>query len=198
VFWSKVSPERYRLLATDITNGTDCRALPYEDQSLDGVVFDPPYIRSPSDSQHDRQKSLRKYYGHARQSGVNSHEALLNFYSEAADEAWRVLRHGGVYVVKCQDEVYANRQHLTHVEIVNQLTAKGFVTKDLFVVVGTNRPPVSRLIRQVHARKNHSYFLVFIKPRRGPRFAHFSRTRASPNVGSHQELRSGNTNSISR
>ena len=37
------------------------------------------------------------------------------------------------------------------------------VFPDLFVVVRTNKPGVSRMLRQVHARKNHSYFLVFRK-----------------------------------
>ena len=32
-----------------------------------------------------------------------------------------------------------------------------------FVVVRTNKPSVSRLKKQQHARKNHSYFLVFQK-----------------------------------
>ena len=39
----------------------------------------------------------------------------------------------------------------------------GFVTEDLFVVMRNNRPGVSRMTKQVHARKNHSYFLVFWK-----------------------------------
>ena len=39
----------------------------------------------------------------------------------------------------------------------------GFYTKDLFVVVRLNQPGVSRLKKQVHARKNHSYFIVFVK-----------------------------------
>ena len=39
----------------------------------------------------------------------------------------------------------------------------GFVAEDLFVVMRNNRPGVSRMVRQVHARKNHSYFLVFWK-----------------------------------
>jgi uncharacterized protein (UPF0305 family) len=30
-------------------------------------------------------------------------------------------------------------------------------------VVRPNRPGVTRLLRQEHARKNHSYFLVFVK-----------------------------------
>jgi len=39
----------------------------------------------------------------------------------------------------------------------------GFVAEDMFIVMRRNRPGVSRVIRQVHARKNHSYFLVFWK-----------------------------------
>ena len=39
----------------------------------------------------------------------------------------------------------------------------GFTAEDLFVVVRNNRPGVSRAVRQVHARKKHSYFLVFWK-----------------------------------
>ena len=74
-----------------------------------------------------------------------------------------MLRHGGTLIVKCQDEVSANRQHLTHVEIINEYATMGFHAKDLFVLVRTNRPGVSRMNKQVHARKNHSYFLVFVK-----------------------------------
>ena len=70
-------------------------------------------------------------------------------------------------IVKCQDEVSANRQWLTHVEIISHYEQLGFYTKDLFVVVRQNKAGVSRLLKQVHARKNHSYFLVFVKIPKG-------------------------------
>jgi hypothetical protein len=41
---------------------------------------------------------------------------------------------------------------------------QGFVTEDLFIVTRQSKPGVSRLITQAHARKNHSYFIVFFKP----------------------------------
>jgi hypothetical protein len=66
-----------------------------------------------------------------------------------------------VLIVKCQDEVSANKQRLTHVEIITAYEALGFYTKDLFVLLRSNRPGISRLKTQVHARKNHSYFIVF-------------------------------------
>ena len=65
--------------------------------------------------------------------------------------------------MKCQDEVSANRQRLTHVEIINDYESLGLYAKDLFVVVRPNKPAITRLKKQVHARKNHSYFLVFVK-----------------------------------
>ena len=76
---------------------------------------------------------------------------------------YTVLKPGGVLIVKCQDEVSANKQWLTHVEIINAMAARGYYAKDIFVVVRNNRPIVSRMKKQVHARKNHSYFLVLVK-----------------------------------
>lgn len=67
--------------------------------------------------------------------------------------------------LKCQDEVCANQQRLTHVEIINELQTYGFVTEDLFVVMRNGKPGVSRILTQAHARKNHPYFLVFRKPK---------------------------------
>ena len=90
---------------------------------------------------------------------------MLDLYFAAGREAWRVLRPGGVYIVKCQDEVCANVQRLAHVEIINEYAKLGFVAEDLFVVTRTGKPGVSRMLKQAHARKNHSYFVVFLKPK---------------------------------
>ena len=94
------------------------------------------------------------------------HEAVLDLYYRAGKEAWRVLKRDGVYIVKCQDEVCSNKQRLTHLEITNQFKKYGFIVEDLFVVVRNNDPGVSRLkSKQRHARKNHSYFMVYRKPK---------------------------------
>lgn len=165
IFWKRVPPSAYTLLATDLQDGTDARNLPYEDMSLDCVVFDPPYMHSPGGSAHVSHQNYEDYYRNNQTNGTSKkyHEAVLDLYFTAAIEAKRVLREEGIYVVKCADEVCANQQRLTHVEIINELASYGFVIEDLFIVVRTNRPGVSRVIRQLHARKNHSYFLVFRK-----------------------------------
>jgi DNA modification methylase len=108
---------------------------------------------------------FRSHYSNGKRQigGLKYHAAVLDMYFQAGREAHRVLRENGVLIVKCQDEVSANRQHLTHVEIIIEYERMGFYAKDLFVLTRTNRPAVSRLKKQSHARKNHSYFLVFVK-----------------------------------
>ena len=166
VFWRSVPDGNYRLLATDLSTGVDCRKLPYEPGSLDCVVFDPPYMHTPGGTAHENHQNYEAYYRNNQADSLSKyHEAVLDLYFAAAREAWRVLAHGGFYIVKCQDEVCANRQRLTHVEIINELEKEGFVVEDLFVVVRNGRPGVSRILRQAHARKAHSYFLVFLKPK---------------------------------
>lgn len=165
VFWRKVPEGTYKILATDLAKGTDCRNLPYENSSIDCVVFDPPYMHTPGGTAHVNHQNYEGYYkNNQANSAKKYHDAVLDLYFSAAKEAWRVLREGGIYIVKCQDEVCANQQRLTHVELINELNQYGFRSEDLFVVVRNGKPGVSRLLTQAHARKNHSYFIVFIKP----------------------------------
>lgn len=171
IFWKNVPKDRYVLKASDIATGIDCRRLPYKDGSIDCVVLDPPYmeglLRKHTDHMagHGTHAAFRNTYSNGAGTNGNAkwHAAVLELYFKAGREARRVLRDKGVFIVKCQDEVSANKQWLTHVELINEYGSLGFYTKDLFVVVRTNRPVVSRLLKQVHARKNHSYFLVLVK-----------------------------------
>lgn len=171
VFWRDVDRSKYTLLATDIADGVDCRSLPYDDGSLDAVVLDPPYMEGLLRDNRGHKagagthKAFRSYYsnGNEQSGGPKWHAAVTDLYFKAGAEAFRVLKYGGVLIVKCQDEVSANHQWLTHVEIINHYESLGFYPKDLFVTVRQNRAGISRLLKQVHARKNHSYFLVFVK-----------------------------------
>jgi hypothetical protein len=168
VFWRNVPVGSYQVLATDMKTGTDCRSLPYADSSVDCVVLDPPYMHTPGGTAHHGHQNFEAYYQNNKAESVEGkkyHEAVLDLYFKASIEAHRVLRLKGILIVKCQDEVCANKQRLTHIEIANYLSDLGFITEDLFVLVRNNKPGVSRVIVQKHARKNHSYFLVFRKKR---------------------------------
>ena len=61
-------------------------------------------------------------------------------YFKAGAEAYRVLKHDGVLIVKCQDEVSANTQRLTHIEIINHYSQMGFYAKDLLHRDATQQP----------------------------------------------------------
>ncbi len=183
VFWKRVQLDKYTLFKSDIKaipqsqqktflserNSevlTDCRILPYKSQALDAVVFDPPYMHTPGGTAHVNHQNFEKYYKNnvgGKTQGPKYHEAVLALYFFAAKEAYRVLKDKGIYIVKCQDEVCANKQRLTHIEITNELATYGFIVEDLFVVVRSGKPGVSRMIKQRHARKNHSYFMVYRK-----------------------------------
>ena len=132
-------------------------------------MLDPPYMHSPGGTAHEPHNAFESYYRNnvGNKTGSKYHEAVLDLYSDAGLEAYRVLRPRGVFIVKCQDEVCSNRQRFTHVEIMQQYADIGFIAEDLFVVVRSNKPGVSRMVSQVHARKNHSYFLVFWKNGKG-------------------------------
>ena len=187
VFWNCIDLSKYSLFASDLClkkdtlkryqeiepkSGIDCRKLPYEDLSFDCLVLDPPYMESfyRENKSHiggtGTHYSFREAYSSVNgieKSEAKWHDAVIEMYEKAGLEAFRVLKQNGVLIVKCQDEISANQQRLTHVEIITAYESLGFYTKDLFVVVRNNKPVVSRTLGQKHARKNHSYFIVFVK-----------------------------------
>lgn len=172
-FWKKVNVADYELLPSDLKTGTDFRDLPYEDESIDALVLDPPYMEGLLRSSETHlagsgtHSAFREHYSDGKpivagEGEPKYHDAVLKLYFDGGKEALRVLKKYGIFIVKCQDEVSANRQRLTHVELINGW-ADHFYCKDLFVVTRTNKPVISRLKKQEHARKNHSYFLVLMK-----------------------------------
>ena len=188
VFWQQIPVGKYSLKFSDIDakverdpihdveveTAIDSRELPFADESLDCLVFDPPYMEGlfRASAEHmagaGTHDAFRHHYSNGKATPDKNgqpkwHDAVLDLYLRTGVEAYRCLRNKGIFIVKCQDEVSANKQRLTHVEIISAYESLGFYTKDLFIVVRMNKPGISRLVTQVHARKNHSYFLVFQK-----------------------------------
>jgi 16S rRNA G966 N2-methylase RsmD len=179
-FWDNVSNETYDLFCTDINpnrspdspdgEGVDCRDLPYDDNTFDVVVLDPPYAEGYYRRNEDHlagngsHSPFRTNYstGEAYEEQPKYHQAVLAVYFEGGREANRVLRDDGTLIMKVGDEVSANTQELTHIQVTNFYERElGFYTKDLFVVERHNTPNSSGVKDQVHARKNHSFFMVY-------------------------------------
>lgn len=170
VFWKNVDISKYDFYPTDLKTGTDARNLPYDNDFLDACIFDPPYMEGLFRRTEEHlagagtHSSFREYYSDSSVTTdkvLKYHDKVIDLYLSVTTEIYRVLKDKGIYIVKCQDEVSANRQKLTHVELIYALEKMGFYCEDLFVLVRNNKPGVSRILKQKHARKNHSYFLVF-------------------------------------
>jgi hypothetical protein len=133
----------------------DVRHLPVKDNSINSIMFDPPFVIK-NVTTRDLTGIVEKRF-----SAYPSAEALYDFYYQSIKEFQRILIPGAVLVFKCQDTIDSGRQYLSHVQIVNMAEQSGFYTKDLFILCAHKR--IISQNRQFHARKYHSYFLVFLK-----------------------------------
>lgn len=175
IFWKQINDYDYTILRSDLNadnvdHNADFCALPYPSNSLDSLVLDPPYLYTGG------WKTLRGYfhetkegwagssYGNVERSakGISGVQAVDQLYFRGIKEAYRVLRHKGILIIKSMDQVMSGKQVWAHMTYHNFAEANGFRSEDLFVMVRKS-PPLMRHKpeNQKHARRNHSYFQIF-------------------------------------
>lgn len=139
----------------------DCRSLPLLDNSIDCLMFDPPFLATTgaSLSTNDDNNIINKRFG------VYSNEKELHqFYVDSMKEFYRILKNKGILIFKCQDKISSGNQYLSHVFIINKAIEIGYYPKDFFILLAKNRIVADwQLKNQKNARKFHSYFIVFQK-----------------------------------
>lgn len=136
----------------------DVRALPFKTSSLETSIFDPPFLgASPVKPSRPGSNIIPNRFGKYR-----TFPELWKMYREALSEFYRVLNPAGILVVKCQDGINDHKQYLSHVEIINYGLSVGFYVKDFFILLSRNIL-IGAWQNQEHARKAHSYFIVFSK-----------------------------------
>lgn len=156
VFWRRFRPDR--LICHDTrTDGVDFRKLPEPDHSVDVEVLDGPYKLNGRPSDPDER------YGVDIPARWQDRHALI---CDGITEAARVVRRGGLLLVKCQDQVcsgavrWQTRIFADHAETV------GFDQVDRFDRVTTPRAQPERKRKdgapsvQQHAARNLSSLLV--------------------------------------
>ena len=164
-FWRVYSPPG--LITNDLHKANpnelhdDYRALSFEDNAVDAVVFDPPYKLNGTPA----MGAMDDRYGTGRRT---TRAEVLDDIVAGALEGLRVTRR--YLLVKCQDQVEGGRvrwqtdvvtEALTHVCLERPVAARKV---DRFDLVTHPRPqPGGR--RQLTARRNHSTLLVFEKGR---------------------------------
>lgn len=134
----------------------DCRELPIPSNSISCMMFDPPFTAGLG--KNTPNGIIRKRF-----SMFKNMKEGYKFYEESLKEFHRILKSNGILIFKCQDTVSQGKQWLTHVHIINTAEKLGFFSKDLFILGAKNRIIGKHHHKQYHARKYHSYFLVFIK-----------------------------------
>lgn len=142
--------------------------LPLEDESIDSIVIDLPFVIScgPSMNTPDYDENGNK----VRNNLISRRFAcyypvaqLLESYKHWIEEAYRVLKPCGIITFKTQATITGSK--LLHTPYYSRLIAEsiGFDSYDEFILLAKNRLVSGKVKEQQHARSFHSYFLVFKK-----------------------------------
>lgn len=146
---------------TEDTIKSDCRELPLDSESINCIMFDPPFLATKGKSLIESKDNnlINKRFG-----VYPTEDALWEFYCASLREFKRVLKENGILIFKCQDKVSSGKQIIIHNKIINEAEKLGFYCEDLFVLLAKSRLVADWQLRnQKHSRKFHSYFLIFRK-----------------------------------
>lgn len=156
-FWTKWRPRH--LVATDLDpakspdwpDGVDFTNSGFADGDFHAVVFDPPYKLNGTGGSHASDAG----YGVANSMRWQDRHQLIR---DGITECVRVLRPGGMLLVKCQDQVCSGQVRWQTREFADHAERLGCRLVDQLHLVGHRPQPPGR--RQVHARRNYSTLLV--------------------------------------
>ncbi|MDH6354705.1 SAM-dependent methyltransferase [Dysgonomonas sp. PH5-45] len=139
---------------------SDARNLPLDNECVDTIVFDPPFLATMGKSlqKDDASNIIAKRF-----SVFPNEQELHQFYIDSLKEFYRILRNKGIVIFKCQDKVSSGKQYLSHVFIINEAERLGFYTKDIGILLAKSRIMAQWQKNQKHFRKFHSYYLILQK-----------------------------------
>lgn len=164
VFYKKLDKPKLKFDINPVKDDvvqSDCRNLPLKDNSINCLMFDPPFLSSKGPSLKNNKNGSNII---VNRFGCFETEPLLHeFYKNSLKEFYRILNKNGVLIFKCQDKVSGGKQYFSHNIILNQAYNIGFYPKDLFILLAKSRIISGKHKNQRHCRKFHSYFLVFEK-----------------------------------
>jgi len=139
----------------------DCKNLPLNNDSINSLIFDPPFLCSIGPSLKNSKPGSNLM--HKRFSSFFSMPELWKFYEDSMKEFYRILNDNGILIFKCQDTVSGGINYFSHYLIMKKAIEIGYYPKDMFVLLAKSRMSSPNHKNQQHARKFHCYFLVFQK-----------------------------------
>ena len=168
-FWKDLPGPVYKtdlIPANDTVVKANSENLPFEDGSMNTIMYDPPFVVAGASYKNNKAGSsiIAKRF-----EGYTNYKELTENYYNTLKELYRVCQKGGYVVMKCQDTVSGGKNHFTHCLIMNMAMEIGFYPRDMFILHNKVRINSfgTKWTKQEHARKYHSYYWVFekVKPR---------------------------------
>lgn len=165
VWWRRWRPKV--LFDHDLAiDGHDFRDLPYEDETFDAVAFDPPYV---SIGGRETTKIKKFYDQYGLRGAPTSPEALQMLINDGLTEQWRLVKTGGIVIVKAMSYVSSGKLYFGDYHTLQHALWLRFKIEDRFIMHGRPRqqPPRTRKdgkkSKQQHARNNASVLFVLRK-----------------------------------
>ena len=143
-------PKLSQVIQNDILNG-----IPLSSNSVGSVVFDPPFMFGKH-GKTDENIMTKRF------TMFDSWNDLETMYKKSLEEFYRVVKKGGIVAFKCQDYT-DSKTTLTHCYVWKWALEVGFVVEDLFIMAFKGGRVWNSNLKQKHARKYHSYWLVLKK-----------------------------------
>ena len=163
LFWKNLPPPKIKTDLVPITDDTieaDSEHLPFEDDSMKSIMYDPPFVISGKLYKENKEGSsvIAKRF-----EGYTNYKLLTENYYNTLKELHRICEKDGLVVMKCQDTVSGGKNHFTHAMVMTMAMKVGFYPRDLFILLAKMRINSfgGKWNKQEHARKYHSYFWVF-------------------------------------
>ncbi len=131
-----------------------------DDEVLDSIIFDLPYVITQSWGDM-KSKVMERF------TSFDSVNELITTNKAMLELATRKLKKGGILVVKTQDTCTqtpsgAKQIWVSHI-LQNHAETLGLTHEDTFLLVSKKIMFTRHNVKQHRARKNHCYFLVFRK-----------------------------------
>ncbi len=112
--------------------------LPFDDNSMKSIMWDPPFVIVGSGKGHKKCKEGSSIIA-KRFEGYGTYDDLKSNYYDTMKELFRITDKGGFVVMKCQDTVSGGKQYFSHVMVMNMANKIGFYPRDLFILTSNVR-----------------------------------------------------------
>lgn len=151
-----INPEFKPMIVGDFKN------IPLEDNSVDIILFDPPFLTSDGDSINS-SKVYKKIYGITNDDKDRDGVNICKIFHPFLVQAKRVLKNNGVIIAKIGDMIHSGKYQWQHCQLIEEAQKLDMNVDDMLIKVRKTVINSSKWKKTLHLRKNHSFFIVIKK-----------------------------------